>query len=178
LDKFGLLRCIQKEYIAQSIPSIKLPKEYKVVYLKDMGFENPKEYVYYRGFFGDPSDNIPGVKGIGEVNAKKFIGMLRENDYDISKLINSLDVSKKINKIFIENLKSYLLSLELFDLSKVEVEPEIVEYISTVISSSKNKKTDFDNSLNFLIENGMKEIIKDFGNLCYLIESYRGNLNV
>ncbi len=40
--------------------------------LEDMGVR-PDQVVDYKGLRGDPSDNIPGVKGIGDVTARKFL---------------------------------------------------------------------------------------------------------
>lgn len=38
---------------------------------------NPKYYVDYKGLTGDPSDNIPGVKGIGEKSAAELVKMFK-----------------------------------------------------------------------------------------------------
>jgi len=42
------------------------------VFRADYGF-GPKNFVDYKALRGDPSDNIPGVKGVGEKTAKKLV---------------------------------------------------------------------------------------------------------
>ena len=42
------------------------------VFRADYGF-GPERFVDYKALRGDPSDNIPGVKGVGEKTAKKLV---------------------------------------------------------------------------------------------------------
>ncbi len=42
------------------------------VFCAEYGF-GPKNFVDYKALRGDPSDNIPGVKGVGEKTAKKLV---------------------------------------------------------------------------------------------------------
>jgi len=39
------------------------------------GIANPENLTDYKGLVGDPSDNIPGVRGVGEVTAKKLLAI-------------------------------------------------------------------------------------------------------
>ncbi len=53
------------------------PRQEKVVDAKDVAEKfgvTPERITDYIALAGDPSDNIPGVKGIGEVGARKLIG--------------------------------------------------------------------------------------------------------
>jgi len=43
------------------------------VFREEYGFE-PSSFVDYKALRGDPSDNIPGVRGVGEKTAHKWIG--------------------------------------------------------------------------------------------------------
>lgn len=54
-----------------------------------------KYLVDYKGLRGDPSDNIPGVPGVGEITAKKIIKQFGtiENLYE---QINQIEIDKKI----------------------------------------------------------------------------------
>lgn len=63
-----------------------------------MGF-TPKQVPEYKGLKGDPSDNIPGVFGIGEKTAKKLIA-------DFSNIDN---IYKNIGKINPESLRKKLM---------------------------------------------------------------------
>lgn len=55
----------------------------KATFCEEYGF-TPTEFIDYKAILGDKSDNIPGVKGIGEVGAKALIREFKtiENIYD------------------------------------------------------------------------------------------------
>ena len=40
---------------------------------KKFEIENPKQVIDYLGMVGDSVDNIPGLQGVGDKTAKKFI---------------------------------------------------------------------------------------------------------
>ena len=63
------------------------------------GFK-PEQLVDYKGLRGDPSDNIPGVYGVGEKSAQKLI--IEYKDIDT--------VYKKIDKVEPKSLRDKLLS--------------------------------------------------------------------
>jgi len=64
---------------------------------KKLGFD-PKDIVDYKGLRGDPSDNIPGVYGVGDKTAKKLLYRF-----------NSIDgVYKNIDKVEPESLRKKL----------------------------------------------------------------------
>ena len=72
------------------------------------GIDDPKQVVDILTIWGDASDNVPGVKGIGEVGSKKLITQYSS----IENIYNSLDsLSEKQRAAFIE-AKPYI------DLSK------------------------------------------------------------
>ncbi|MDR0604135.1 MAG: DNA polymerase I [Bacteroidales bacterium] len=54
------------------------------------GIRNPEQLIDILGLWGDSVDNIPGVKGVGEVSAKKLIAEFNS----IENLINNLDKVK------------------------------------------------------------------------------------
>lgn len=64
---------------------------------KRMGF-SPKQLIDYKALRGDPSDNIPGVYGVGEKTAKKLIG-----EYE-----NVEKIYKNIDKITPDSLREKL----------------------------------------------------------------------
>ncbi|WP_185871970.1 5'-3' exonuclease [Blattabacterium cuenoti] len=69
---------------------------------KKYGVKYPKQIIDLWSMMGDPSDNIPGLPGIGEKNAKKFI----KKYGNIEKLLNSThDLHGKM-KINIEKNKN------------------------------------------------------------------------
>lgn len=72
----------------------------------------PAEFVELKALMGDKSDNIPGVKGIGEKTASKLIGKYStiENVYEN---IDKLEVGDKIRKNLAEEKETAFLSKRL-----------------------------------------------------------------
>lgn len=81
---------------------------------------NPDELVEYRALRGDPSDNIPGVKGVGEKTAaaliKKFgtIADLYEN-LEKSKIIKP-PLTPRLKEILLQHKKEAMMSRELSEI--------------------------------------------------------------
>jgi DNA polymerase I len=94
----------QKDYIRYSLSS----------FVEEYQFE-PKHIVDLKSLQGDSSDNIPGVKGIGEKTALKLI-----QDYKtIDNLYNHLDdVKGKLQEKLISDKESAYLSYELATIDK------------------------------------------------------------
>ncbi|WP_185868785.1 5'-3' exonuclease [Blattabacterium cuenoti] len=77
---------------------------------KIYGVNNPKQVIDLWSMMGDSSDNIPGLPGIGEKNAKKFI----QKYGSIEKLLNSThDLNGKIQINIEKNKNLGLLSKKL-----------------------------------------------------------------
>lgn len=72
----------------------------------------PKDISNLFGLIGDSADNIPGVKGFGEVNASKLINLYGtlENIYNN---IENLPIQPKLKKALIEQKDNAYLSREL-----------------------------------------------------------------
>ena len=80
------------------------------IILKNWEIESPKQVIDILGLWGDASDNIPGVPGIGEKTAKKLIAQFGS----IENLIASADQLKGKQKENVINFsKQALLSKEL-----------------------------------------------------------------
>ena len=89
----------QKDYIRYN------PKTFK----EDWGFE-PIRIIDYKALAGDPSDNIPGVKGIGD---KTAINLLKEYD-TIEDIYEHIDEIKgKMKEKLIEDKESAFISKEI-----------------------------------------------------------------
>lgn len=83
------------------------------------GFE-AKYLVDYKGLRGDPSDNIPGVSGVGEKTAsaliKQFNTIEKLYDYLEAKSQNvncKMQISKRVKQLLLDNKKQALLSKDL-----------------------------------------------------------------
>lgn len=91
-----------------------------------MGF-SPEKIIDYKGLRGDPSDNIPGVFGIGEKTAKKLImqfGTIEE----IYKHINEIE-PESLRKKLIECTETAFLSKKLATIiTDVPITTDLVEY--------------------------------------------------
>lgn len=72
----------------------------------------PKQLIDYKGLRGDPSDNIPGVKGIGEkgaINLLNAFGSLEK----IYKNINSKKINDRLRELLIKQKRQAFLSKKL-----------------------------------------------------------------
>ncbi|ASV29510.1 DNA polymerase I [Maribacter cobaltidurans] len=77
---------------------------------KRFGVERPEQVIDYLGMMGDASDNIPGLPGVGDKTAKKFI----EQFGTLEGLLENTDQLKgKMKEKIIENAELGLLSKKL-----------------------------------------------------------------
>ncbi|WP_341656038.1 5'-3' exonuclease H3TH domain-containing protein [Blattabacterium cuenoti] len=77
---------------------------------KKFGVNHPKQVIDLWSMMGDPSDNIPGLPGVGKINAIKFI----QKYGSIEKLLNSThDLNGKIQKNIEKNKYLGILSKKL-----------------------------------------------------------------
>lgn len=78
--------------------------------IEKYGF-TPDQFIDYKGLMGDPSDNIPGIPGVGEVTAGKLIHEFGS----IENLIANADsiVSKKLRQKITDNTTLALMSRRL-----------------------------------------------------------------
>ncbi len=118
----------------------------------------PIEFIDMKALMGDSSDNIPGVKGIGEKTASKLISQFGsiENMYEN---IEQAEVSEKIKAKLIEEKDIAFLSKTLATIDKnVPIEFNFDE------CTFKNNKEDFSPELyNTLFQLGLKSTIKKYG---------------
>lgn len=75
------------------------------------GLQQPEQLIDILGLWGDSSDNIPGVPGIGEVKAKKLIGQFGSIE-NIYTRIDEVD-NAKLRQTLIDNKDQALMSKSL-----------------------------------------------------------------
>ncbi len=118
----------------------------------------PEEFIDMKALMGDASDNIPGVKGIGEKTASKLISQFAtiENMYEN---IDDAEVSEKIKSKLIEEKDSAFLSKTLATIDKfvpIEIDFDKCEFT--------NDSSNFSPELyNLLLQLGLKSVIKKLG---------------
>ena len=113
----------------------------------------PSQFVDYKGLKGDPSDNIPGVPGVGDKTAKDLI--LKHHDIeqllkDSKKIVEDPLIHDKDKKIYVKMLANKDEALFSKQLSSISLDAP-VEY-------------DLANSL-YLIQDfdKVKEVLKKYG---------------
>ncbi|MAP55609.1 DNA polymerase I [Altibacter sp.] len=77
---------------------------------KRFGVERPEQVIDYLGMMGDASDNIPGLPGVGEKTAKKFIAEFGSME---ALLANTDKLTGKMKEKVAENAELGLLSKKL-----------------------------------------------------------------
>ncbi|MDR1911343.1 MAG: DNA polymerase I [Helicobacteraceae bacterium] len=91
----------------------------------------PKDFIEFQAILGDSSDNVPGVKGIGEKGAAKLINEYKtlENIYkNIDKIM-----PERVRNLLIESKQEAFLSRQLVTLDKTAIDK--LDYESFAIPS-------------------------------------------
>lgn len=112
------------------IPTTRFGKTEYTIYTPEVLMEKqgiePYQVVHIKSLMGDSSDNIPGVKGIGEKTAYSLIGKYTTLD-NIYENIDNLEVTAKIKEKLLNDKKMAFLSKELATIninSPVEIDYE------------------------------------------------------
>ena len=113
--------CHIKTRMGKTETTLYTPEVFKAEY----GFE-PKGIIDLKALMGDPSDNIPGVRGIGEKGAMDLIGRFGSIE-SIYSALDGLDIKESIRKKLAEGeesaRQSYWLAT-IFNLVPVDFDPE------------------------------------------------------
>ena len=115
------------------------------------------QYLEYKILKGDNSDNISGVKGIGDKKAKKLL----EEYGDISNMIAELKLKDKLNKSekkILDAEKDIHIFRELMDLSMVVKDKNLYK---TTILQVKSKHTNKEKLLKLFNKYKLNSIYKD-----------------
>lgn len=107
----------------------------------------PKEFIDVKGLMGDASDNIPGVKGIGEKTAFSLIEKYKSIDNIYSQL-DEIDATPSVKKKLEEGKESAFLSRQLAEINrKVPMEFNVED--CRIREYDKESLTDLFLKLNF-----------------------------
>lgn len=143
---------------------------------------NPENLIDIKALQGDTSDNIPGVKGIGEKTARELVQKFHNLDY-IYENIDSIDIKESVRQKLILDKNSAYLSYKLGKINKnipIEIDENDYTPREMNVSLTKNILTEleffsFIESLN-LNQNSDKKIIpKNLEDI--LNENYENILN-
>jgi len=152
--------------------------------------ESPDQVVDYLGMMGDSVDNIPGLPGVGDKTAKKFIKQygslenLLQNAHEVTgklgeKIIENKELgvlSKKLAKIILDVPIDY--NLDEFKLS--DPDKEIVLKVFDELEFRRIKETFFKifgTNSNQLEEKGAEVVQGDLFSETYNLESNKDSLN-
>lgn len=159
------------------IPTSKMGKTEYIIYDKNLLKETkniiPSQVIDIKALMGDSSDNIPGVKGIGEKTAYSLIGKYNNLD-DIYKNIDNIDATASVKNKLIEGKEIAYLSRDLatldykvpikIDYNKLELSeanlPEITKLFTRL--SFKKFLDKYITSEEDIIEITETENLKDF----------------
>ena len=91
---------------------------------EEFGFSS-KNYLLYKSFIGDKSDNIPGLKGVGPKSLLKYFPMMTDDrELSIKELVdhaNSIEKPYKVHKLVSENKELLELNYRLMQLKEVDI---------------------------------------------------------
>ncbi|GIW65006.1 MAG: hypothetical protein KatS3mg092_0939 [Patescibacteria group bacterium] len=113
-DIFQLVN--DKTFVATPIAGLSTVKIYNETEIKQKLDILPSQVVDYKALVGDPSDNYPGAKGIGPINAAKLIQKFGSID-NIYKNLDKIE-SEKIKNILICEKENVYLSKKLATIIK------------------------------------------------------------
>lgn len=120
---------------------------------------HPKDITSYKGLKGDSSDNLPGVKGIGDKTAIKLIETYGnfQNLYDLLES-NNLPESKSILDKLVKGKESGFLSYKLSQIN--------TKILNLSLDASEYKiNFDYDNALEYIEELELSKFKKDLQSL-------------
>lgn len=120
-DSFQL---VDKEKIVVHLPSGggKFSKDRGVSIMDETAIKakygiTPEQVVDWKGLVGDQSDNIPGIKGIGEVTAKKILDQQPTID-KIYEHLEEIEVSPRIRELLRNGKDSAFMSREIATINR------------------------------------------------------------
>ena len=125
---------------------------------------NASNYLLYRTFLGDKSDNIPGVKGVALKSLIKYFPMVAEDRHvDFKELMEHAQDGKdryKIYKSVIESEDQVNLNRSLMQLKEVDIAGNLKMMIHDKVTGPVDKLNTFQFKKMFM-QDKMYTVIKD-----------------
>lgn len=173
---------------------------YNIDKIKEEYGVNPENLIDIKALQGDTSDNIPGVKGIGEKTARELISNFNNLKY-IYDNINTIEIKESVRKKLLDDKNSAFLSYKLGTINKnIPIEINDKKFVPEKININLTKKIltelefnsfikllELDNtvseninleyiSTDLLIEN-LESVILKLSSVCVLTEIEHDNIN-
>jgi len=118
-------------------------KLYDVKLLHEEFGINHNNFIWYRVFDGDKSDNIPGIPGAGLKTIKKYIPILSDNEFktldQINKYIAGLDKKYKIHETIYASNNILERNYKLMQLNDVDISGNHKSRIKDIVAAPINK---------------------------------------
>ncbi len=125
---------------------------------------NSSNYLLYRTFLGDKSDNIPGVKGVALKSLIKYFPMVTENrEIQFNEILEHAEDGKdryKIYKSIIESKDQIDLNHKLMQLKNVDISGNLKMMIHDKVTGPVDKLNTFQFKKMFM-QDKMYTVIKD-----------------
>ena len=121
-------------------------------------------YLLYRTFLGDKTDNIPGIKGVALKSLKKYFPMVEENRHiDFKEILEHAEDGKdryKIYKSVVESKDQVDLNHNLMQLKNVDIAGNLKMFIHDKVTGPVDKLNTFEFKKMFMRDK-MYTVIKD-----------------
>ena len=168
--------CSNKEFSYEIINYSKLNKT-QLKTLNDLDYDSTIHYLHSKAIKGDPSDNIQGVKGLGEVNGKKFAREILKNK-DFIEELRQKPKRKGFEEKLVTGYNDYLLALELIDLNKEVFSEDKIKEIYATIKMAFMSKIDFVNLISIFSEYGRMNRMSEMQSYTQYIDSINSGINI
>ena len=133
------------------------------VMLEEFGF-SPKNYLLYRSFIGDKSDNIPGLKGVGPKSLLKHFPMFTEDRVltvrELVEHATNVDKKYKVHTLVSENEELLDLNYKLMQLQEVDIHGGAKEVTLDAMQRDIDKLNTYEFKKMFMADK-MYTVIKD-----------------
>ena len=130
---------------------------------EEFGF-SPKNYLLYRSFIGDKSDNIPGLKGVGPKSLLKHFPMFTEDKeltvQDLVEYATNVDKKYKVHELVSNNEELLDLNYRLMQLKEVDINGNAKMLALNKVKGDIDKLNTFEFKKMFMADK-MYTVIKD-----------------
>ncbi len=120
---------------------------------------SPENFAFYKSFIGDPSDNIKGLKGIGQKKFNKFFPFMKDRHAYSIKEFKEKNEKNKDNKLKFNDYETLEKNLKLITLDYNQLSLNQIDNINNSISNFIHKLS---------ILNFRKKLIEDRINIRYI----------